>query len=215
MARSLAAVRDAGWVEVTLDAAGKSDYFGSASRTAAALARKRWQTITGRRPSARRARVNGNVIHKERAASTSTSALGAKGEGSQREQPDAGETGRPVRAIANERDLTDAYTAAHAAAVKKDWNALLAAIGFDATQPRRSARSRTSTPTWRSSPIASSSPAPPQTDARRPWIRAGGRRELERRELHRLLLVRALPGKAGALQRHGESSVGVSRIGSQ
>ena len=30
--------------------------------------------------------------------------------------------------------LTDAYRAAHAAAMKKDWPALLAAVGFDAAQ---------------------------------------------------------------------------------
>ena len=35
-----------------------------------------------------------------------------------------------------EKELTAAYTAAHAAAVKKDWNALLAAMGFDATQAK-------------------------------------------------------------------------------
>ena len=30
--------------------------------------------------------------------------------------------------------MTDAYRAAHAAALKKDWNALVSALGFDAAQ---------------------------------------------------------------------------------
>ena len=138
MARSLAAVRDAGWVEVTLDAAGKSDYFGSGKPYGGSSREKEvggnyWSSALRKESG----RVDGNVVHKERGGFDFDIPLSAPKvkEVSENDRMQGRQADESAPSP-TERDLTAAYTAAHDAAVKKDWNALLAAMGFDATQAK-------------------------------------------------------------------------------
>ncbi|MBA2260765.1 MAG: hypothetical protein H0W18_17905 [Acidobacteria bacterium] len=136
MARALAAVRDAGWVEVTLDSAGKSDYFGSGKPYGGSSREKEvggnyWSSTLRKAEG----RVAGDVRHKERGGFEFDLPLSSPKvkEVSENDRMQ----GRQADASApspTEQQLTAAYGAAHAAAMKKDWTALLAAIGFDATQ---------------------------------------------------------------------------------
>ena len=92
MARALVAVRDAGWVEVTLDAAGKSDYFGSGKPYGGS---SREKEVGGETWSATlqkaEGRAAGNVKHKERGGfEFDLPLLQPEGQGGQRERPDAG-----------------------------------------------------------------------------------------------------------------------------
>ena len=219
MARSLAAVRDAGWVEVTLDAAGKSDYFGSGKPYGGSSREKEvggnyWSSALRKESG----RVDGNVMHKERGGFDFDIPLSAPKvkEVSENDRMQGRQADESAPSP-TETDLTAAYTAAHAAAVKKDWNALLAAMGFDATQAKAIRALEGIDADLEIFADRFLKPgAAAEPDARKgPWSGTGGRRELERREVHQLLLVRALPGKARALQRYGESSVIKSVISRQ
>ena len=137
MARALVAVRDAGWVEVTLDAAGTSDYFGSGkpyggSSREKEVGGKYWSSSLRKDAGGR---VSGTVNHKERGAFDFDIPLSApkmkevsENDRMQSRQADASAPSP------TEKQLTDAYTAAHTAAGKKDWDALLTAMGFDPAQ---------------------------------------------------------------------------------
>jgi hypothetical protein len=134
LARALVAVRDAGWVEVTLDKRGQSDYFGAGKPYGGSSREKEvggnyWSStlkLAG-------GRAAGQVKHKERGSFEFDLPLLAEKmtEVSENDRMN----GRPADASSPtpaEQALTAAYRAAHAAAVKKDWAALLTAVGFDA-----------------------------------------------------------------------------------
>ncbi len=136
MARALTAVRDAGWVEVTLDARGKSNYFasgkpyGGGMRALDSLGRD-WSstlTVSGER-------VSGRVTHRESGSfefdlPLSTPTVKEVSEDHRMQ----GVHADPSAPSPSPQALDDAYRAAHAAALTKDWNALLAALGFEAVQ---------------------------------------------------------------------------------
>lgn len=136
MARALTAVRDAGWVEVTLESSGKSDYFGSGkpfggSSREAEVGGNYWSSTLQKTDG----RAAGTVKHKERGGfefdlplSSSKIKEVSENDRMQGRQADA------TSPSPTEEAMTAAYRAAHAAAMKKDWNAFLTAIGFDAAQ---------------------------------------------------------------------------------
>ena len=136
MARALTAVRDAGWVEVTLDASGDSDYFGSgkpygASSRQSGPAGRYWSstlTVSGER-------VSGRVNHTDRGRFEFDLPLShAKVQEISEDDRMQGIAAHPSAPAPSQQAMTEAYRAAHAAALKKDWNALIAALGFDAAQ---------------------------------------------------------------------------------
>ncbi|MEO8347407.1 MAG: HEAT repeat domain-containing protein [Acidobacteriota bacterium] len=136
MARALTALRNAGWVEVTLDSAGKSDYFASGTPFGGA---SREQEVGGNYWSSnlRKAgsRAVGSVEHKERGGfrfdlPLSSPKINEVSE-SDRSRGRRADESSPTP---TEQAVTEAYRAAREAALKKDWHGLLAAQGFDPKQ---------------------------------------------------------------------------------
>src|SRR5688500_3201410 len=136
LARALVAVRDAGWVEVTLDKSGQSDYFGAGKPYGGTSREKEvggnyWSSTL----KTAGGRAAGQVNHKERGSFEFDLPLAAAKikEVSESDRME-GRQADASSASPTEQELTAAYRAAHAAAMKKDWNALLTAVGFDAAQ---------------------------------------------------------------------------------
>src|SRR5215472_15545915 len=132
-ARSLLDVRDAAFLEVTLDAAGRSKYFaagkafGGGSREEEVGSRS-WSSKLkekdGRASGSVQTRRHGDFQFDLPVLTPSLPQLSQ------------GDWVHGTRAIASdpkpsEQAVTAAYRAAHDSAIKKDWKALLAAIGFD------------------------------------------------------------------------------------
>jgi len=136
MARALTAVRDAGWVEVTLDASGKSNYFGSGQPYGGSMRAldppgRNWtSTVT-----ASGDRVSGSVTHTDYGSFKFDLPLSTpKVKEVSEDDRMRGVQADPSAPAPSAKALTDAYGAAHAAALKKDWTALLGALGFDVAQ---------------------------------------------------------------------------------
>ncbi|HEY6929296.1 MAG TPA: hypothetical protein VJA66_06440 [Thermoanaerobaculia bacterium] len=132
-ARSLLALRDGSFLEVTLNSAGQSKYFaagkafGGSSREEE-VGSRRWSS----KLKAEAGRVKGSVQHKTEGGFEFDLPLSAPSL-PQLSQSDWIEGHRTIESAPrpNEQAVTAAYRAAHDAALKKDWKALLAAIGFD------------------------------------------------------------------------------------
>jgi hypothetical protein len=134
-ARSLVALRDASYLEVNLDAAGRSKYFvagnafGGSSREEAPGSRS-WSS----KLKAGSGHAAGSVQHRhggfefDLAVLTPIAAEVSQGDWVQGKRSNES-LSRPA-----EQAVTAAYRAAHDAALKKDWKALVAAIGFDQRQ---------------------------------------------------------------------------------
>ena len=136
MARALAAVRDAGWVEVTIDASGKSDYFASGKPFGGS---SRESEVGGRYWSITLKNVEGGatgtVKHKEKGSfDFSLPVASPKMKEVSESDRSQGRQADPSAPSPAQDAMTSAYRAAHAAAAAKDWTALLTAIGFDAAQ---------------------------------------------------------------------------------
>jgi hypothetical protein len=136
MARALTAVRDAGWVEVTLDASGTSHYFGSGTPYGGSMRALdppgRYWTST---LTASGDRVSGRVRHTDygRFAFDLPLSTPRVKEVSENDRMQ-GLQADPSAPSPSSPAMIDAYRAAHTAALAKDWNALLAAMGFDTAQ---------------------------------------------------------------------------------
>jgi hypothetical protein len=132
-ARALLELRDASYMEVTLDAAGQSRYFaagqafGGSSREEAVGSRS-WSS----KLKAADGRAKGSVQHKQHGGFSFDLPVLAPSL-PQLSQGDWMQGHRSIESAArpNEQTVTAAYRAAHDAAGKKDWPALLAAVGFD------------------------------------------------------------------------------------
>ena len=134
-ARSLVALRDASYLEVNLDAAGRSKYFvsgqafGGSSREEASGSRS-WSS----KLNAASGRAAGSVQHTHGGFRFDLPVL-TPGI-SDVSQSDWSEGKRANASLPRpaEQAVTTAYQAAHEAALRKDWKALLAALGFDEKQ---------------------------------------------------------------------------------
>ena len=136
LARSLTALRNTGYLEVTLDSAGKSRYFGSGTPFNGTGR----EEDVGSHPWTSKAkqaggRVKGSVDHKaEGAFEFDLPVLQPRlAELSESDQMQ-GRRGPESRPAPSERALAAAYQEVRAAAVRKDLRALLAAQGFDEKQ---------------------------------------------------------------------------------
>lgn len=134
-ARSLIALRNASFLEVNLDAGGRSKYFvagnafGGSSREEASGSRS-WSS----KLQASAGRATGSVKHRNGRFEFDLPVLTpAAAEVSQGEWV-AGRRTNPSLPRPAEEAVTAAYRAAHEAALKKDWKALVAAVGFDEKQ---------------------------------------------------------------------------------
>jgi hypothetical protein len=131
-ARSAIALRNASFLEVTLDTAGRSRYFvagnafGGSSREEASGSRS-WSS----KLRAASGRAAGSVRHTHGGFEFDLPVLTpAAAEVSQGDWVE-GKRSNPAIPRPAEQAVTAAYRAAHAAALKRDWKALAAAIGFD------------------------------------------------------------------------------------
>ena len=134
-ARSLVALRDASYLEVTLDAAGRSKYFvsgrgfGGSSREEASGSRG-WSS----KLIAASGRAGGSVRHRYGGFQFDLPVwTPAVAEVSQSDWSE-GKRSNPSLPRPAEQAVTAAYRAAHDAALRKDAKALLAAMGFDEKQ---------------------------------------------------------------------------------
>jgi hypothetical protein len=131
-ARSLIALRNASFLEVTLDAAGRSRYFvagnafGGSSREEASGSRS-WSS----KLKAASNRAGGSVQHTHGAFEFDLAVLAPAGAEVSQGDWVQGKRSNPTLPRPAEQAVTGAYRAAHDAALKKDWKALVAAIGFD------------------------------------------------------------------------------------
>lgn len=135
-ARALTSIRDAGWVEVTLDRKGKSKFF---TRGTAFGGTGREEEVGGRswlsRLDLSGGRARGTVKHKEHGEFEFDLAVSSPKvrEVSESDRMD-GVRGDPQAAAPTEARLTAAYETLRAAAAKRDLKALLAPQGFDEAQ---------------------------------------------------------------------------------
>ena len=133
-ARSLVALRNASYLEVTLDAAGKSRYFVSGTAFAGSSREESVGHSWSSTLKAASGRAAGAVKHRYGTFTFDLPVLApatpqvSQGDWVQGNRSHAS-LPRPA-----EQAVTAAYRAAHEAALKKDWKALLAAIGFDEKQ---------------------------------------------------------------------------------
>lgn len=136
MARALTAVRDAGWVEVTLDSSGKSDYFGSGkpyggSSREAEVGGNYWSS-TLRKSEGRAA---GDVKHKERGGFEFDLPLSSpKVQEVSESDRTQGTHADPRTPSPTEQAMRTTYNTLLQAARKKDLGGFLAAQGFDTRQ---------------------------------------------------------------------------------
>ena len=135
-ARSLALLRNAGFLEVKLDGAGRSDYFAGGTqfdgRSRESEMGSHYWTISGGKVAS--GRVAGRVAYKGRgqfdfdlpvlASATVELSEGDRATGKQEEG----------RRAATGAEVLAAYTALQRAALARDWKALLAAQGFEAKE---------------------------------------------------------------------------------
>lgn len=135
MARALTVVRNAGWIELTMDPSGKSDYFGSGmafggSGRESEVGGNYWSSTLKKAAG----RVSGRVEHKGKNAAFEFDLPVSSPKGGEVSESDrmAGQQAGAGTPAPTEQAMVAAYKAAHAAALKKDWNALLGAVGFDA-----------------------------------------------------------------------------------
>ncbi len=135
-ARALTSLRDAGWVEVTLDKAGSSQYFARGTPFGGT---SREQNTAGRYWSSKLAlangRASGNLEHKNHGGfefelPVSSPKITEVSENDRSQQ----RHGDPLGATPTDQQVTAAYQAVREAALKKDLKALLAAQGFDEKQ---------------------------------------------------------------------------------
>lgn len=135
-ARALTSIRNAGWVEVTLDPKGKSKFY---TRGTAFGGTGREEEVGGRSwlsgLDLAGGRAKGTVKHREHGEFEFDLAVSSPKvrEVSESDRMD-GVRGDPQAAAPTEAQLTAAYDALRAAAAKKDLKALLAAQGFDDAQ---------------------------------------------------------------------------------
>jgi hypothetical protein len=135
-ARALTSIRNAGWVEVTLDPKGKSKFY---TRGTAFGGTGREEEVGGRswlsRLDLAGGRAKGTVRHKEHGDFEFDLAVSSPTvrEVSESDRMD-GVRGDPGAAAPSETRLTAAYEALRSAAAKKDLKALLAAEGYDEAQ---------------------------------------------------------------------------------
>ncbi len=134
LARSIALLRDARYVEVTIDAAGRSDYYAAGSQYAGTSREREaggrnWRVDLESRDAKR---IAGEVVHRERGRlrfdlpilAPEPVAMSAG------DQMDHGyEAAGPLSP--NEAAVVAAYVELRDAAAARDWPALLAAQGFD------------------------------------------------------------------------------------
>jgi hypothetical protein len=135
-ARALTALRNAGYVELTLDKAGWSDYFARGTPFGGT---GREQNTGGRYWSSKLAlangRATGSVQHKNHGGfefdlPVSSPKLTEVSENDRSQQ----RYGDPLGVTPTEEQVTAAYQAVRGAALEKDLKALLAAQGFDEKQ---------------------------------------------------------------------------------
>ena len=133
LARALTSIRDAGYVEVTLDGKGKSKYFGKGTAFGGT---GREEDVAGRSWSSRLAlsggRAAGDVKHKRHGGfefdlPVATPRITEISESDKME----GKRWDPAGVTPTEAQVTAAYQSVREAAIKKDWTMLLAAQGFD------------------------------------------------------------------------------------
>ncbi len=201
MARALTVVRNAGWIELTMDPAGKSDYFGSGmafggSGRESEVGGNYWSSTLKKSAG----RASGSVEHKGKKAAfefdLSVSSPKAA-EVSESDRMAGAQAGAGTPAPTAEA-MVAAYRAAHAAALKKDWD----------RPPRRDRlqsedhRGDPQAPGNRRGPGGLRGPLPearhPGRDRRSRGARVRRRRgrELEGREVPQLLLLDDLRGEA-------------------
>jgi len=136
LARALTAIRDAGYVEVTLDEKGKSKYFGKGTAFGGT---GRESDVGGRYWSSRLnladGRASGKVEHKQHGGFEFDLPLSSPKitEISESDKMD-GKRSDPLGVTPTEAQVTAAYETLREAASKKDLKALLAAQGFDEKQ---------------------------------------------------------------------------------
>jgi HEAT repeat protein len=135
-ARALTSLRDAGYVEVTLDAAGDPRYFaggtpfGGTGREDGVSGRY-WST----KPRQDGGRMAGGVQHREHGGfEFDLPVLSPKVPEVSEGDRSNGRRGDPSAAVPAEPAVTAAYRAVREAALKKDLSGLLAAQGFDPQQ---------------------------------------------------------------------------------
>jgi hypothetical protein len=135
-ARVLTKLRNASYVEVTLDAAGRSKYFaagkafGGSSREQDAGGRY-WQS----KLKLDAGRATGVVVHRQDGHFEFELPVSSP-RGNQQSESDWGQSRRadPTLPRPSEQAVTAAYQAVHEAALKKDLKALLPALGFARVQ---------------------------------------------------------------------------------
>lgn len=135
MARALTVVRNAGWIELTMDPAGKSDYFGAGaafggSGRESEVGGNYWSSTLKKAAG----RVSGTVEHEGKKAAFEFDLPVSSPKAAEVSESDrmAGAQAGANTPAPTAQAMVAAYRAAHAAALKKDWNALLGALGFDA-----------------------------------------------------------------------------------
>jgi len=135
-ARALTSIRDAGWVEVTLDAAGKSKYF---SRGTPYGGSGREEDVGGRYWTSKLTladgRAAGDVRHRDHGGFTFDLPLSSPKitEISESDKM-GGKRSDPLGTTPTEEEVTAAYQALRQAALHKNLATLLALQGFDAKQ---------------------------------------------------------------------------------
>jgi hypothetical protein len=135
-ARSLTTLRDAGWVEVTLDAKGKSKYFSQGTAFGGTgreedVGGRYWQsslTLTG-------GNAKGEVRHtSDGAFEFDLPVLSPRVTEVSESDRIGGKRSDPLGVTPTEQQIAGAYRAIRAAAMKKDLAGVLSAQGFDAKQ---------------------------------------------------------------------------------
>ena len=136
-ARALALLRDAGWVEVTLDERGRSQYFASGTAYAgktreAEVGGRYWSSKLRRLDDGR---VTGRVEHDDHGGFEFELPLYVPrvAEVSESDRFD-GRRGDPAGRVPSAEAVVAAYRAVRAAALARDLESLLAAQGFTAEQ---------------------------------------------------------------------------------
>ena len=136
LARTLTLIRNAGWVEVTIDASGKSDYFASGTPFAGTM---RSSDPEGNYVSTQlkiaEDRAQGKAAHSDYSEFEFDLPLATPKvkEVSENDRMQGREADASASSPA-QQELIDAYRTVHAAAAQKNWQGLLEAMGFEAWQ---------------------------------------------------------------------------------
>jgi len=210
-ARALTVLRNAGYVEVTLDAAGRSKYFASGKPFGGS---GREEEVGGRYWSSKvrreGGRAAGSVRHKNHGGfEFDLPVLSPKiTEVSEGERVQGRRSDESAPAL-SEQGVTAAYRAAREASLRKDLKGLLVALGFDEKQTAaipRACRHRCRPGRLRR-PLPRAGRPQRVHGQRRLSLRLGRRRELQGGEVHQLLPFRALPRAARAGQHQREPAI--------